>query len=291
MTGFGQGSAESPGLAVTVVLRTVNNRFADLRFRLPQELASKDREIRRKILAHVKRGRVDLSLAVERARENEAAPTFNRALLEEMVAAHQIRGEEFGIRGDLAPGTLLSAPGMFRTDAPDMIWDDADQKALFNALDTALSALDQDRRREGKVLQDEMLERLSAMSELSDGIRSRAAVLPGLARTKLEERLKSLVGDLDLDQGRLEQEAVFLVDRADVTEETVRLAGHLEQANQLLGKPDGAPIGKRLEFLLQEMHRETNTINSKSADLEMSRSALALKVETEKLREQIQNLE
>ena len=163
---------------------------------------------------------------------------------------------------------------------------------LSQALDQALDALDGDRCREGTVLQRELVGRIDTMTRLLQKIRQRAAAVPSALRDRLEQRLAVLRRDgAELDPARVAQEAVFLADRSDVTEEIVRLEGHLEQARSLLAEPDDQPVGKRLEFLLQEINRETNTINSKPADLELTREALTLKAEAEKVREQIQNLE
>jgi uncharacterized protein (TIGR00255 family) len=129
------------------------------------------------------------------------------------------------------------------------------------------------------------------MAAIAAEIHESAATQPEAVRARLVERLGRLAGDVDLDPARVAQEAVILADRCDVTEELVRLAGHLKQAKALLDEPDGEPVGKRLDFLLQEIQRETNTVNSKSADLDLSRRALALKAEVEKVREQVQNLE
>ncbi len=129
------------------------------------------------------------------------------------------------------------------------------------------------------------------MRDLTSELRQRCAEVPGVLRQRLLERLKTLAEGVELDPARLAQEAAFLADRADVTEELVRLAGHLEQVTTLLAEPDGDPVGKRLDFLLQEVNRETNTVNSKSADLLVSRTVLELKSEAEKVREQVQNLE
>ena len=129
------------------------------------------------------------------------------------------------------------------------------------------------------------------MTGLTTEVRARAEQIPSVIREKLLQRLQALGGEVELDPARVAQEATYLADRGDVTEEIVRLEGHLAQASRLLGQPDSEPLGKKLDFLLQEIHRETNTVCSKSSDLELTRGALALKVEAEKVREQVQNLE
>ena len=292
MTGYGQGAAELSHLRVTIELRTVNNRFADLRFRLPQELAAEEGAIRRKIQRRVRRGRVELTVNLEQQGEAATRPTLNRSLLEELVAGAETLSGEFKIKGELDLSAVVGVPGLFRVETPEVVWGDGERNAVGQALDQALDALDGDRCREGTVLQRELVGRIDTMTRLLQKIRQRAAAVPSALRDRLEQRLAVLRRDgAELDPARVAQEAVFLADRSDVTEEIVRLEGHLEQAHSLLAEPDDQPVGKRLEFLLQEINRETNTINSKPADLELTREALTLKAEAEKVREQIQNLE
>jgi len=278
-------------LRITVELRSLNNRFADLRMRLPSGLGSREREIRKKVMARVRRGRVDLSLNVGRDGERADGPGLNRALLEAVLAAGETLRGEFGLSGDLSPADLLAIPSMMRADAPDMAWTDEECEALDVALDSALDSLDGDRCREGALLREDLLARIAAMSTLTASIREHASGLAEVVRDRLVKRVKALSEDVEIDETRVAQEAVLLADRADVTEEIVRLEGHLEQARDLLGPKVDAPVGKRLEFLVQEILRETNTIGSKSASIELTRTAMAVKAEVEKVREQVQNLE
>jgi len=291
MTGYGQGSGQIPGLQITIELRTVNNRFADLRLRLPIGLSSFEKEIRKKILARIKRGRFEMTVRVERDESSTSLATLDRGLAEGLVAACRTLKDDFGIKGVLDLSTALGVPGILKQESADIEWGDAELAGLTNALDKALDALAADRLREGEQLKIELLGRLRSMEGLSVTIRSRLGELPDALRVKLVERLEVLAGDLALDPIRIAQEAVYLADRTDVTEEIVRLEGHLAQFQNLLEQEGREPVGKRLEFLLQEILRETNTINSKPADLELSRMALELKAETEKVREQIQNIE
>jgi uncharacterized protein (TIGR00255 family) len=291
MTGFGQGSVELAGLRLSVELRSVNNRYTDLRFRMPSELAAWESDLRRRVLSKVRRGRVEIAVSIEHLDGGEARPVLNRPLLDEVVASKQALQTEYNVGGELDLGTVLALTGIFRTETPALSWGDGEREALFRALDEAVGALDADRGREGATLRKEMLTRLADMTGHIAEMRRRAEQIPGNLRDKLMQRLESLGADVELDPARLAQEAAYLADRSDVTEEIVRLEGHLSQAGSLLEHPDGKPVGKRFDFLLQEIHRETNTVCSKSSDLELTRSALALKAETEKIREQVQNLE
>jgi uncharacterized protein (TIGR00255 family) len=291
MTGFGQGSVELEGLRLAVELRSVNNRHTDLRFRMPPELAAWESDLRRRVLAQVRRGRVEIGVTVEHLQGGEARPVLNRALLEEVKASRAELDAEYGIRGELDLSAVLALPGLFRMETPEVTWGEEERKALFGALDEALEGLVADRRREGGALKAEIVKRLAAMTGFAGEMRIRAERIPDNVKEKLLQRLNKLSADVELDPARVAQEAAYLADRSDVTEEIVRLEGHLAQVGSLLEEPDGKPVGKRLDFLLQEIHRETNTVCSKSSDLELTRSALALKAEAEKVREQVQNLE
>ena len=291
MTGYGQASAELGEARVSVELRTLNHRYADLRLRLPAELASSEREIRRKVLAGIKRGRVEMTVNVEPLEGGTSTPRLNQAFVSEVIAASAKLRDEFQIEGKPDLEALLGVPGMFRAGPIELEWNDAQREALDQAITAALDALDKERRREGEHLQQELSRLLAGMAAIAAEIRAHAATQPAAVRERLVERLNTLASGVELDPARVAQEAVILADRCDVTEELVRLEGHVEQARSLLDQPDGEPVGKRLDFLLQEIQRETNTVNSKSADLDLSRKALALKAEVEKAREQVQNLE
>jgi len=291
MTGYGQGASEAPGLKVTVELRSVNNRFVDLKLRLPEELAPFEQDLRRKVLATVKRGRVDVDLRLTRTGEADLPLTLNRPVAAAALAAWKTLRDEYGVQGDWDFHAMLRIPGLFETGGAGSQLDGIGRTAVDTAFDRALAALDAERRREGGLLRDDLVARVTRMSAIVAVIRAEAAKVPDALQKKIAERVQQLVTQVTLDPARIAQEAAFLADRADITEEIVRLEGHLEHAQGLLSDADGEPVGKRLEFLLQEILRETNTIASKSADLGISRSALDLKAESEKIREQIQNLE
>jgi uncharacterized protein (TIGR00255 family) len=291
MTGYGQGAAEAPGLKVTVELRSVNNRFADLKLRLPDDLVPFEPELRRKVLATVKRGRVDIDVRLARTGDSEVPLALNRPVVDAALAAWKTLRDEYGIHGAFDLQALMRVPGVFETKGPATSLDEAGRSAVDAALDLALAVLDAERRREGSRLGDDLAARVSRMSGIVATIRQAAAAVPDALHKKIAERVQQLVTQVALDPARVAQEAAFLADRSDITEEIVRLLGHLMHAQALLSESDGEPVGKRLEFLLQEIHRETNTIASKSAELGISRHALDLKAESEKIREQIQNLE
>ena len=291
MTGYGQGTSETDGLKVTIELRSVNNRFADLKLRLPDELIRLEPELRRKVLGTVRRGRVDVDLRLERSRGADAPVVLDRSVVEAAFAAQKELRDTYGVRGEWDLATLMRVPGILGGAERRAELDDGGRAAVEAALEAALAALDAERRREGEVLQTDLLARIARMEDLVASIRERVALTPAAMQKRILDRVAQLAAQVPLDPARVAQEAAFLADRADVTEELVRLAGHLGQARTLLADGGDEPVGKRLDFLLQEINRETNTIASKSADLEISQRAVDLKSESEKVREQIQNLE
>jgi uncharacterized protein (TIGR00255 family) len=290
MTGYGQGAAELPGFRVRVEVRCVNNRFADLRLRLPTELLPREGEIRGRVLTRVKRGRIEIDVRTE---GEQAAPALvlNRSLAQAVAASARKLREEFGATGEVGVASFLAVPGMLQAVAGSGGLGEPEWEAVLRAIGVALDALDAERLREGEATRLDLVERVRVMAGIVRDVSAFAERVPQAARRKLLDRLAGLAEGAALDPGRLEQEAAFLADRADVTEELVRLAGHLDQLGALLASGDSEPVGKRLDFLLQEVHREANTINAKAADLEVSRLVLAFKAEAEKVREQVQNLE
>ena len=295
MTGFGQGASESSGFRVAVDVRTVNHRFVDVRVRVPPELSGYERLARNRILAVVRRGRVEAGFRIERTDDAPSTWTWNRPLAAAVVEASVAIAAEHGVDQRLDAAMLLRVPGMFVEDRSRQASSDdlaaALKQAAGEALDRALERLQADRAREGEGLRVDLVERARTMRGLAVTLGEHAGEVPRRVREKLLERLATLSQGTDLDPVRLAQEATFLADRSDVTEELVRLDAHLAEAERILTATDDEPVGRRMDFLVQEIHRETNTINSKSSDLEISRAAMALKTETEKVREQVQNLE
>jgi uncharacterized protein (TIGR00255 family) len=291
MTGFGQATGETDRLRFAVELRGVNHRYSDIRVRVPDALAPWEGELRRRTAEVVRRGRLDLTVTVDSAGAGAGAPVLNTALLGEALRAARVLSEDHGVPGTVDVGSMLALPGMFRVDGGLESPGEADRATLFDTLDRALQALDAERRREGSELRQDLLERAAIVSALLGELTSRAEEVPDRLRERLLERLRTLDATLALDPARVAQEAVFLAERADVTEETVRLAGHVEALRALLGEAGDESVGKRLDFLLQEIHRETNTVCAKAADLEVTRRALSIRVEVERMREQVQNVE
>lgn len=288
MTGFGRGEAALDALPLTAEVRSVNSRHLDLRLRLPRELAAHEALARRIASRAFERGAVEVTvrLGAEGATASRIEVDFEAAR-RYVDAAHRLAGE-LGLAGALGVETLLGLPGVARLREPE-IEESHTADALAAALEAACAAAIAMREREGEALAAEIRGRLGAIEQRVDEVEARAADIQRSLRERLERRIAALAPELDLEPGRLEQEVVFYADRLDVTEEVVRWRSHLAQFREALAV-QGA-IGRKLEFLLQEMVRETNTIGSKAQDAPIAHVVVELKAELEKLREQVLNLE
>jgi uncharacterized protein (TIGR00255 family) len=288
MTGFGRGSAEGEGVKVTVELRSVNNRHLDVHVRMSQEFSELELAIKKQVQAALKRGRVDASVTVERG--GTVAFDINRDAVRAYLDAVGVLKEEFGLGGDIALDSIVRLPGVLQSTSTAAAADAAVAETVTTGVTAALSDLVAMRAVEGAELAAEMNARLDKIESLVPLIEARADALPGQYRDRLEKRLAELVRGKPIDETRLAQEVAYLAERSDIAEELARLKSHLGQFRQtMLGEAGEA--GKRLDFLLQEMNREANTVLSKSGDVEISESAITIKAEVEKLREQVQNVE
>jgi uncharacterized protein (TIGR00255 family) len=287
MTGFGQGSAGGEHFRVRVDIRSVNNRFLDVHMRLPQELSSLEVSLKKQIQGAVKRGRVDVTVSIEQL--NRATFEINRPLVSGYLSALSELKREFGLEGDPSLDLIAKLPGALQVSQDSGTLDDSIITGVAAALSRALVALTEMRVVEGQQLAAELGSRLDNVEQQMPTIENEAARLPAVYREKLMKRLEEVVTGGQVDETRVAQEAVMLADRSDISEEIARLKSHIGQLRDVLQSTDEA--GKRLDFILQEMNREANTILSKSNDLSISDAAIVIKTEVEKLREQGQNVE
>ncbi|HEY1812348.1 MAG TPA: YicC/YloC family endoribonuclease [Kofleriaceae bacterium] len=285
MTGFGRGTAEQAGVRATIDVRSVNHRFVDLKLRM-QVAPALEEAIATRVRGAVERGAITVSLRVDHPVDRHRGTgairlDAARAAYDELSAL----ASELGIAGpDLA--LVLARPGVVA--AADADTDQLDA-AIIAALDAALRQLREMREVEGRVLAIELNARLDTLARLRGAIDGHAASVPEQLQKRLHERLVRLLGDTAIDPGRLAQEVALLAERADVTEELVRLGSHLEQARALISGASAS--GRRLDFLVQEIGRELNTIGSKSQHAEISAAVVEAKAILEKVREQVQNVE
>ncbi len=289
MTGYGTGAADAPTARVSVEIRGVNQRFLDVKVTLPREYASWESEVRERVRTGAERGRVDVVVTrtpvVARRRYRIGV---REQLAERYVTAARRLGRRLGVAGDVTIADVLRLPELFETseETPSL---EPERAALRRALEIALKAFDRERRREGAALKRELLGRTAAIGRLAAEIRTRVPAAVEAFSTRVRERVARLEGLPDLEPQRVLQEIVSLAERGDITEELVRLESHLDALRATL-RAAGA-VGKRVEFLLQEIQRELNTTGSKASDLLINRLVVDGKGEVEKLREQVQNIE
>jgi uncharacterized protein (TIGR00255 family) len=296
MTGYAQARAEANGWAIRISVKSVNHRFLDVRFRLPEGFDVYELRMRQIVREKIHRGHLDINLNVQ---PGTAVPVqVNRELLQAYLHAAEELRNQMNASSELDIVSLLRLPGVIGGLAPPLPETDEEQDQLGQALDTclheALTKLDEMRHAEGRHLAEELRSRLARIAEQTEKVRQLAiALTPAFAR-RLETRLKELLSGTGIEPARLAQEAALLAERSDISEELDRLRSHLQQFGKLL---DGAgETGKKLDFLLQEMHREANTMLSKTPGVEneaLTITALSLEIraEIEKLREQVQNIE
>jgi uncharacterized protein (TIGR00255 family) len=296
MTGYAQSRIESRGWAARVSVKSVNHRFLDVKLRLPEGFDLYELRLRQTVREHIHRGHIDVYVSVE---PGLAVPLqVNRELLRAYLDAADDLKHQIGSSSDLDIVSMLRLPGVIGGLAPAVPEDEEEQeqlgKALEGCLREALRKLDEMRRAEGRHLSEELRAHVASVSEQTESVRALAVSLRPAFSRRLEVRLKELLGNASIDPARLAQEAALLAERSDIMEELDRLRSHLKQFNKLL---DGAgELGKKLDFLLQEMHREANTLLSKTPGVESEALAitslgLEIKAEIEKLREQVQNIE
>jgi len=290
MTGFGRGTVAGEGFKVAVEIKTVNNRYLDIHLRLNQELSSLEMNIRKLVSARLSRGRVDLSISLER----NGATTYeiNRPLVTGYINVMREIQKEFNLAGDVDVNSLARLPGALTTARDGL--DEESVIGIERAVTEAIEDLERMRESEGAALADEMRNRLTKIEAEVPVIENAAAGLVDAYRQRLQKRIGELVSRgggpaVDLDAGRLAQEVAYLADRSDISEELVRLRSHLDQFRAAIDSE--GEIGKRMDFLLQELNREANTVLSKSTEVSIKDAGLAIKAEVEKLREQVQNVE
>jgi len=288
MTGYGTGSAQKDNTVVSVEIKTVNHRFLDFHVRLPREYQYLEGEIQQLIRGALDRGRVDVSVTIQNAASS--AFEINSSLLKGYVEAAGRLREEFQFQDSLDLKTVLSLPGILQVKeaAPDEPADTI-SALVSSSVKDALDGVLRMRCQEGDALKTDMRQNLARVEENAGRIQEWSVDLAAAQLQKLRARLSQLLSQAEMDPQRLAQEAALIADKSDISEEIARLKSHIEQYRLLMDAKEKA--GKKLDFLLQELQREANTILSKSGDLEISRCAIAIKTDIEKLREQVQNVE
>jgi len=284
MTGFAREAAELPFGTLTCELRTVNHRYLDVQFRLPDELRPREVELRRQIAAAVKRGKVECSMHLRRASHQNEELRLNQELVRQLSARVAELSELLPETQALDPVDVLRWPGV--VEEPEI-----DSEPLFAAtselLAAALAALGEMRSNEGGRISGMLESRCAEILSIATGVKKRMPEVIDAVRMKQRERIDNL--NIEADPARLETELALIAQKLDIEEELDRLVSHVSEIRAVLKKDE--PVGRRLDFLMQELNREANTLGSKSADTETTRAAVDLKVLIEQMREQIQNVE
>ncbi len=296
MTGYGRGESAAGEYAAVVELRSVNHRFAEIKMKLPSELTELERELHERIRGKVHRGRLDVSVTLARPAGRPAPWQVDRALVGSYIAAARALREEFNLSGEVTLETVLALPDAIRFREEENGAGQARRGVIVAALEAALAAHEKMRSQEGEILARDIRGRVARIGKLTSRIAKRAPKLLASYAGKLSKRIAELQRkqpagmQTGADASRLAQEVALMAERADITEELVRLDGYLEQLGSLMSAR-GEPVGKKLDFVMQEMNREANTINSKATDLGVCQDAIEIKAELEKIREQAQNIE
>jgi uncharacterized protein (TIGR00255 family) len=294
MTGYSRVETEQAGLAITVSIRATNHRFLDPQLRLPSSLEALEPTVRRLLKEHISRGHVEISVGFGAAGATELE--IDRKLLAAYLKGYQTLKKEFGFAAEPDLMALLRVPGLVASGSSEMAPEkfESMRPALERAVTQALEKLNDMRAREGASLEHDLQTRFARLESLRSSVSQLAEKAPQYYKQRLEGRILDLAGSAEMDGARLAQEVAYLASRSDIAEELTRFQSHLDQVRHLM--QESSEVGKKLDFLLQEMNREANTLLSKTTDvpdvgLEITRQAIEMKTEIEKLREQALNIE
>ena len=288
MTGYGRSVETRNGREFTVEVRSVNNRYLDCAVRLPRLVAFGEDAVKQAVKNTISRGKVDVYVSVRSEGGEQGTVTLNTALAEGYLAAMRQMAETFGLENDVKVSDLSRLPEVFTVDKPEV-----DEEALLADLmavtNEALAGYDAMRTTEGTALDHDLCSRGARILELVGQVEKQSPKTVSDYRARLEAKLREVLANTAIDESRILTEAAIFADKVAVDEETVRLRSHLNQMNAMLDA--GGAVGRKLDFLLQEMNREANTIGSKCTDVAVARIVVDIKAELEKIREQVQNVE
>lgn len=288
MTGYGGAKGSAEGLSVSIELKSVNNRYLDVSVKLPRTLLFAEEPIKAAVGRHISRGKVDVFVTVDAAASDDIEVRVNEPLLRGYIEALNAAAEKYGLQNDLTLMSVCRLPDVLSTDRRE-IDNSALMSGLGEILERALCEYDAMRLREGEKLRDDVLARLDEISRLTGIVEENAPKTVEEYRARLGQKLQEVLGSTNIDESRILTEAAIFADKIAVDEETVRLRSHL---SQLRGLCEGdSPAGRKMDFLIQELNRESNTIGSKCQNADIAHVVVELKAEIEKIREQIQNVE
>lgn len=288
MTGFGRNEVSEEKRKITVEIKSVNHRYLDVNIKMPKKLGFFEAAIRTELKKYMQRGKVDVFIAYEDFTESNVCVKYNKELAAEYMGYLEKMAEDFGLDNDIRVSSLSRYPEILTMEEQSVdeeeIW-----KALCGAVQGAAEKFVETRLKEGEALKNDLIAKLDGMLDHVSFIEERSPQLVEEYKDKLRERVRELLEDTQIEESRLLLEVTLFADKICVDEELVRLRNHIETTRQTL--VDGGSIGRKLDFIAQEMNREANTILSKTNNMEISNRAIELKTEIEKVREQIQNIE
>ena len=288
MTGYGRAVETVNGREFTVEVRSVNNRYLDCTVKLPRNLSFGEDAVKQAVKTSISRGKVDVFVSVRSEGAQETAVSLNKPMAEGYLAVLRQMRQEYGLAGEITVSMLAGLPDVFLLDKPPV-----DEEQLLtdflSVVQKALANFDAMRRTEGTALAADLRGRGETILSLVEQVEAGSPQTVADYRARLEAKLKEVLANTAIDESRILTEAAIFADKVAVDEETVRLRSHLNQMNTMLDA--GGPIGRKLDFLLQEMNREANTIGSKCSDVRLARVVVEIKAELEKIREQTQNIE
>jgi uncharacterized protein (TIGR00255 family) len=289
MTAYGQGEYERNGTVFSAEVKSLNNRYRDIILHLPASLQGLEDSIRAWISSRVGRGRIEISIQVDKKnKETNYDFELNRPLIRSYLDMFRQLGNEFGLDKEVGPDDLLQIKDAFFIKSREIDVDES-RVAVQEVLNQALDSLDIMRNQEGRAIEEDISKRLAIIKERLDYIEEKSPLVVEEYMEKLRSRIEMMSDGMELDEGRLEQEVAIFASRCDITEEVVRVKSHLAQFYNYMSMKEA--VGRRLDFLVQELNREINTISSKASNASISAYAVEVKAELEKIREQIQNIE
>lgn len=288
MTGYGRCERLIGSKKITAEIKSVNHRFSDYNIKVPRQYGFLEDKVRESASRYISRGKVDIYISIESCGESDKTVTVNKELASNYVTILREMAVEFGLKDDVSVSTIASFGDIFRSeikrDDEDEIWS-LTEGVLSDALESFVAM----RKREGSRIESDLRARVQYMKELADNIDERSPQIVEEYKNRLYSKIKEVLGGAEPDDARVLTEVAIFADKVAVNEETVRLASHYDEFFSIMDSDE--PAGRRLDFLVQEINREVNTIGSKASDLEVAKAVVTLKGEIEKLREQIQNIE
>lgn len=288
MTGYGGAKAEVDGAEISVELKSVNNRFLDTSIRLPRNLLFAEESVKSAVSRHISRGKVDVFVNIKNAGADDTEVAMNEPLIKAYLEVFRTMREKYGLADDVTIMGMSRLPDVLSVERRELDRDEATQ-AVLSVLEEALTEFDAMRLREGAKLRDDVQNRIVEIERLTTIVEENAPKIVSEYRLRLEQKMREVLENSNIDESRLITEAAIFADKVAVDEETVRLRSHLSQLTAMIGGE--SPVGRKIDFLVQELNREANTIGSKCQSADIAHVVVDLKSEIEKIREQIQNVE